>query len=75
MAQPPTRAERHEVLTLVANGEAVDTGVHGETLATLLGEDCLTLEGPFRNARLCITKKGLEEIARSRRRRPVELVR
>jgi hypothetical protein len=62
---PPTPAERHEVLTLVARGQAVDSSVHGETLATLIGEDCLALEGAFQSATLSLTRKGIEEMARS----------
>jgi hypothetical protein len=58
---------------LVANGEAVDPSVHGEALATLIGEDCLALEGAFQNATLSLTKKGREEMARSAERHGGEL--
>jgi hypothetical protein len=60
----PTETERLAVLTMLAEGMRVDAELHGDTLAVLIGDGCVGLEGTFMRATFSLTKEGLEEMRR-----------
>jgi hypothetical protein len=60
----PQGSERRQILALIASGQPIDPAGHGDTLAILIGEACVTLEDPSRNVTFSLTDKGLAEMAR-----------
>lgn len=63
----PTRAARRKVLTIVASGAQTDIDLHGDTLAVLIGDGCIVLDGTVRNLAFSVTTKGHREMGSAER--------